>query len=97
MRFELTRSARQDLASIARHTQERWGVEQRNTYLKQIDQAFHSLATNPLIGRACDEIREGYRKLPHGRHVIYYKPAVDHILIVRVLHAGMDVESNLGS
>ena len=71
--FDLTKSAQADLKSIARYTQEHWGARQRNTYLKEIDQIFHALAKNPLMGRTCDEIREGYRKFPHGAHVIYYK------------------------
>src|SRR3546814_3576089 len=82
------RSAQADLRSIARFTQSRWGLRQRNVYLKEVDQVFRSLAKNPLMGRACDEVREGYRKLPHGAHVIYYKPVgEDELLIVRILHA----------
>jgi toxin ParE1/3/4 len=96
--FDLTKSAQADLKSIAKHTQEHWGARQRNTYLKEIDQVFHSLAINPLMGRTCEEIRQGYRKFPHGAHVIYYKqlPAED-LLIVRILHATMDVDSHLGA
>ena len=95
--FDLTRSAQADLRSIARFTQSQWGVRQRNACLKEVDQVFRSLAKNPLMGRACDDIREGYRKLPHGAHVIYYKqPSEDELLIVRILHATMDVESNIG-
>ncbi|MBN8712491.1 MAG: type II toxin-antitoxin system RelE/ParE family toxin [Xanthomonadales bacterium] len=96
-RFYLTRSAQADLRSIARFTQNRWGVRQRNVYLKEVDQVFRSLAKNPLMGKACDDIREGYRKLPRGAHVIYYKqPSEDELLIVRILHATMDVDSNIG-
>ena len=95
--FDLTRSAQADLRSIARFTQSQWGVRQRNAYLKEVDQVFRSLAKNPLMGRACDDIREGYRKFPHGAHVIYYKQSSeDELLIVRILHATMDVESNIG-
>ena len=98
MRFDLTRSAQSDLKAIARFTQERWGVRQRNAYLKEMDRVFRSLARNPSIGRACDENREGYRKLPHGAHVIYYRQASDTgLLIVRILHATMDVDSNIGA
>lgn len=97
-RFDLTRSAQADLKSIARYTQERWGVRQRNTYLKEVDQVFRALAKNPSMGRACDEIREGYRKFPHGGHVIYYKQTgEEELLIVRILHVAMDVDSNIGS
>ena len=96
--FDLTRSAQADLKSIARFTQERWGVRQRNAYLKEVDQVFRALMKNPEMGRACDEIREGYRKFPHGSHVIYYKQHdADLLLIVRILHATMDVDSHLGA
>ncbi len=51
----------------------------------------------PLIGRTCDEIRAGYRKHPHGAHVIYYTlPNESELLVVRILHGTMDTESNLG-
>lgn len=96
--FDLTRSAQADLKSIARYTQERWGVRQRNTYLKEIDQVFRALAKIPLMGRACDEIRGGYRKFPHGAHVIYYKQVgEEELLIVRILHMTMDVDSNMSA
>ncbi len=96
--FDLTKSAQADLKSIARYTQDSWGVRQRNTYLKEMDQVFRTLAMNPVIGRACDEVREGYRKFPHGSHIIYYKvPTTEELLIVRILHTTMDVDSHLGA
>jgi len=97
MRFDLTRLAKADLMSIARFTESHWGRKQRNAYLMEIDQVFRSLAVNPLIGRTCDEIRAGYRKHPHGAHVIYYTlPNESELLVVRILHGTMDTESNLG-
>ena len=96
--FELTRSAQADLKSIAKFTQERWGVRQRNTYLREIDQVFRALAKNPVMGRACGEVREGYRKFPHGSHVIYYRQDdTDLLLVVRILHMTMDVDSQVGA
>lgn len=95
--FDLTKAARADLKSIARYTQERWGVPQRNAYLKEMDQTFHSLARDPGIGRACDEVREGYRMFPHGTHVIYYRrSAARGMQVVRILHATMDLDTHLG-
>ncbi|HRP88232.1 MAG TPA: type II toxin-antitoxin system RelE/ParE family toxin [Gammaproteobacteria bacterium] len=97
-RCGLTRSAKADLKSIAGFTQSRWGVPQRNAYLKEMDQVFRSLADNPMMGSPCDEIREGDRKLLHGAHVIYYKqPTENEVLIVRILHGTMDVDSNIGA
>lgn len=95
--LDLTRSALADLRSIARFAQDRWGVRQRNAYLKEMDRAFRSLAKNPLLGKACDGIRQGYRKLPHGAHVIYYmQKGDDELLVVRILHATMDVDASIG-
>ena len=96
--FDLTVSAKADLMAIARYTQGRWGVKQRNAYLKEIDQVFRELASSPLMGKACNDVRSGYRKFPHGSHVIFYKRVSEELLlIVRVLHAAMDVDSNLGA
>jgi len=92
--FALTRSAVADLRSIAMFTEARWGREQRNLYLKQLDDAFHMLADSPAVGTACDEIMPGYRKFPQGSHVIFFKSgAKSAIEIIRILHQGMDVET----
>ncbi|MFT4177878.1 MAG: type II toxin-antitoxin system RelE/ParE family toxin [Thermomonas sp.] len=94
--FDLTRLAQEDLKAIARFTEERWGVRQRNAYLKEMDRVFRGLANNPLLGRSCDEVRAGYRKLPHGGHVIYYRQMQDGLLlIVRILHMAMDAASQM--
>lgn len=95
-RLVLTRAAERDLKAIARYTQERWGVRQRNAHLKEIDQAFHALIEKSEAGRACDWVREGYRWLPHGRHMIYCKIVRDALLVVRILRVAMDVDFRLG-
>ena len=60
--FRLTQLATTDLRSIGRYTQATWGQEQRNRYLAKLDACFHFLAQEPYQGRACDDIRVGYRK-----------------------------------
>lgn len=95
--FDLTKSASADLKSIARYTQEQWGRRQRNAYLKEIDQVFHTLAKNPAMGKTCDQIRRGYRRFAHAAHVIYYKQVKkEDLLIVRILHSTMDVDLHIG-
>lgn len=94
----LTRAALADLKSIATYTQQRWGVRQRNSSLKEIDQVLRALAKNPLMGQAYEELREGYRKFPHGSHVIYYQlHGEDELLVVRMLHMTMDIDFNIGA
>ncbi len=96
--FVLTQKAKADLRAIAIFTEERWGKEQRNVYIKQFDDAFHMLANAPLIGKQCDYIKNGYRKFPQGSHIIFYKDGANaKIEIVRILHESMDVESKFVS
>ncbi|MCD6581012.1 MAG: type II toxin-antitoxin system RelE/ParE family toxin [Desulfuromusa sp.] len=91
--FTLTEAAKSDLKDIARFTQKRWGLEQRNKYLKTLDDCFHQLASNPATGRACNEIKVGYYKFSTESHMIFYRKKSDlKIQIVRVLHESMDVK-----
>ena len=92
--FQLSQAAKSDLRIIAQLTEKRWGKAQRNLYIKQLDDAFTLPGKNIEAGFACDYIRAGYRKFPHSSHVIYYKQGTtSKILIVRILHKSMDVNS----
>jgi len=92
----LSAKAKSDLTKVARYTQLTWGKEQRNNYLKILDNTFQLLADEPELRLSCDCIREGYSKYPQSSHVIYYnKHKVNQILIVRILHKSMDVNSTL--
>ncbi len=94
--FKVSGKAKIDLIKIAKYTQLTWGTAQRNDYLKLIDSAFHQLANEPLLGVSCNYTMEGYRKRSQGSHVIYYKEhKSNQIIIVRILHKSMDVNSAL--
>jgi toxin ParE1/3/4 len=94
--FALTRKAKADLHVVALFTEKTWGRAQRNLYLKQLDEAFHMLADTPLVGKACDEIKAGYKKFPQGSHIIFYKAGNQtSIEIIRILHKYMDVDTQL--
>ena len=93
-KFELTGAAKEDLRKIARFTEKRWGRNQRFLYVKQFDDIFHLLAKTPEAGKQCDYIKKGYRKFPQGSHVVFYREGAEcGVLIVRILHKNMDVES----
>jgi toxin ParE1/3/4 len=53
------------------------------------------LADAPLIARERHDLKPLVRIHPHGRHLIVYQALGTHILIVRVLHQQMDIESQL--
>ncbi|MEX2365861.1 MAG: type II toxin-antitoxin system RelE/ParE family toxin [Pseudohongiellaceae bacterium] len=94
--FRLTAKAKADLINIAGYTEDKWGRQQRNIYLKQFDDMFHVLSEAPELGTNCGFIKPGYRKFPQGSHVIFYKTGFNaKIEIVRILHKRMDVLLNL--
>lgn len=94
--FRIKAAAKADLKGIAKFTEKTWGREQRNKYLTEFDRAFHQLAENSELGKACDHIRTGYRAFPVGSHIIFYNISARHSVdIIRVLHKRMDVTSRL--
>ena len=93
--FELTKETKEDLRKIAGFTEKRWGRDQRFLYIKQFDDVFHVLSKNPLLGKHCEYIKKGYRKFPQSSHIIFYREEKNSkIIIIRILHKNMDVESN---
>ena len=96
--FSLTRMAITDLKDIGRHTQEKWGRDQRDKYLTTLDSCFRKLAETPLLGIDCGYIRQEYRKQNSGSHIIFYRQVFTNATeIVRILHKRMDIEGRLAS
>jgi len=95
-RYLLSPAAQADLEEIWDYTHERWGVDQAEEYLRELQRAIERAAANPRIGRACDEIRPGYRKLAAGSHTLFYRVTAAGVIdVVRVLHQRMDVDRHL--
>lgn len=92
--FRLTAKAMEDLKSIGRFTERKWGREQRNKYLGALDSCFHAIAHQPGIGTTCNYIRKSYRKYHVGRHLVFYRQDDEYIAIIRVLHDSMYIESH---
>jgi toxin ParE1/3/4 len=84
------------LEQIWDYTGDRWGDDQSEKYVREIQRAIERVADNPGIGRACDEVRPGYLKHAVGTHTSYYRIAsVDVIDVVRILHQRMDIDRHL--
>lgn len=95
-RYVLSPAARTDLEEIWDYTCDRWGVDQAEKYVREIQRAIERVVDNPGIGWACDEVRPGYRKHAVGTHTLYYRIAsVDMIDVVRILHQRMDIDRHL--
>jgi len=87
--YRLSRLARLDLIDIADYTLDTWSMDQALRYLDSLEVCFNRLSETPKIGRRCDRIRPGYRRVEHERHVILYRSDADGIFIGRVLHQAM--------
>jgi len=47
------------------------------------------LVDNPALGRTCDNVRPGLRRMEIGRHVVFYREDTRGILVSRILHRRM--------
>jgi toxin ParE1/3/4 len=94
-RFVLKPRAHADLDEIWDYTVDCWGLEQAETYIRQLWKDIQTLADNPSLGRECAEVRPGYRKYPSGSHVLFYRLTDDGINVVRILHERMDYERHI--
>ena len=84
--YRHSRRAESDLLSIAQYTLRTWGEEQTIRYIDDLEACCQMLADNPMLGRACDHIRQGLRRVERGRHVVFYREDAGGILISRILH-----------
>ncbi len=66
-------------------------VSAADRWVDHLDEQFRLLATQPMMGRAREELAPGVRSFPVGQFVIFYVPLHDGIDVVRVLHGARDV------
>ena len=74
---------------IGAYTLDTWGEDQTIRYIDGLESCCQQLAENPQLGRRCDHIRPGLRRMEHGRHVVFYRMEAEGILVSRILHQRM--------
>ena len=89
--IRFTPRAKEDLKTIGRYTMKRWGKEQRNLYLKNLEKRFIWLAEHPNLGKQRLDIAKNYYSYPQGEHVVFYLIGDRHIDIIGVPHKQMDI------
>jgi toxin ParE1/3/4 len=87
--------ARADFDEIWDYTEDRWGLDQAETYTRALWQRIEAVAAKPAMGQDCSDIRAGYFKIPCGSHVLFYRLTSDGIDVVRILHERMDFERHI--
>jgi toxin ParE1/3/4 len=64
--------------------------------LDELNEQFHLLLKNPEIGERQSSLADGtYRRITCRNYVIYYRPIVEGVVVVRVLHGARDHQSQL--
>ena len=64
-------------------------------YIRQLWQHIDVIATKPMSGRACPEVRAGYYKYRSGSHLLFYRLTSEGVDVVRILHERMDFDRHL--
>jgi toxin ParE1/3/4 len=70
--------------------------EHADAWVDRLDAKLRVLASQPMIGRAREELAPRLRSLPFGRYAIFYLPLHDGIDVVRVLHSARDIDAVFG-
>lgn len=87
--IDISVQAQYDIDEIADYTKSKWGWRQAEVYLSRLENSIELLARNPFLGRGCDLIVPGMRRLEVGSHVVFYFSDQTRILIARALHERM--------
>ncbi len=93
--YKVFPKARRDLEGIWLYTVETWSLAQAEQYIRQLTDGFEALAQGTRPGQNAGAVREGYRRLSVGSHVIFYRETDTLIEIVRVLHQRRDFSRHL--
>ena len=89
-KLRISGPAKRDLERIGEYTRAKWGAAQKRKYLGQIKDGLKALRDTPGIGTRRDDIHEGLRAHPVGKHVIFYRETKTELTIIRVLHESMN-------
>ncbi len=85
----VSRLAESDLLEIGSYTFSGWGATQTLRYIAELEGCCQELADQPALGRQCNYIRPGLRRMERGSHVIFYRLHQGGILVSRILHRRM--------
>lgn len=83
--LELSEAAARDIEDILDQSIVDFGVHQTERYFESLGRCLDLPSTNPRMGASAEEIRPDYRRFTHNAHVIFYRQAVEGILVVRLL------------
>ena len=89
--YRLTPAARRDLSRIWDYSEERWGLQQAEVYLRDLQTCLERLADDPCRGHPRDSA-------PETRYVpatVFYVISDGGVDVIRVLHQRMDPDRHV--
>ena len=93
--YKFTDKAEQDLENIIDFTINKWGNDQANRYINELEKRVSGLANNPNIGLNRNNLSPSLLSFPYQSHILYYIKTDNGITIARVLHRSMDPTGHL--
>jgi toxin ParE1/3/4 len=94
--IHISRKANAEIAAAWDYTAREHGIVEADSYVAAMDRVMAMALQYPNIGSDYSEVRDGYRKLISGSHLIFYIPHDGGIEIMRVLHVREDIPARLG-
>ncbi len=90
--YALSPAARRDIADIWLYTADRWGLDQADDYVAQIEEDLRKVATGLRIAQPIDELW----KIRSGHHLCIFATEDEGLVwVIRILHQRMDVPRHL--
>ncbi len=90
--YALSPAARRDITDIWLYTADRWGVDQADEYIAQIEEDLRKAATGLRVAQPIDE----FWKIRSGHHLCVFATEGDGLVwVIRILHERMDVKRHL--
>lgn len=95
--LKLTRLADQDFDQILDYTMVTWGESQFRKYRDLMFEASAAVTDDPFLvkSKARDDLYQGIRTFPVGRHFLIYRISQRDVIVVRILHQQMNLPEHL--
>lgn len=62
-------------------------------FIDAINDKLKLLSESPQMGKVCEELAPSLRSFPVGKYLVFYRPVVGGIELVRVVHGARDIQS----
>lgn len=93
--YRLTSEAASDIKGILDYTLDRWGAEQADKYVLQIEQCLHGLVSGQRSGKQFGDALPEIQVFRCEHHYIFYSIQDDLLAVVAILHEAMDLLARL--